>query len=51
MAVIRMIGLFSECFKLAGTSGLVACFKYYLGILRLDDSDPESLIFGVDHYA
>ena len=31
MGLYSKIRLFSECFKIAGTAGLIACAKYLLG--------------------
>lgn len=41
MGVYSKIRLFSECFKIAGTPGLIACTKYLFGALRLDHLDPK----------
>lgn len=45
MGFIRVIRLFSECFKLAGVSGLIACAKYLTGVLKLQDLDQKSSVF------
>ena len=45
MGFFSTIRLFSECFKLAGTGGLIACAKYLTGSLQLADLPPESSVF------
>jgi len=45
MGFLRVIGLFSECYKLAGGLGLMACAKYLCGALRLNDLDEKSSVF------
>lgn len=45
MGLYSKIRLFSECFKIAGTAGLIACAKYLCGALRLDHLDPKSSVF------
>ena len=45
MGIYSKIRLFSECFKIAGTAGLIACAKYLSGALRLDHLDPKSSVF------
>ncbi len=45
MGFLRIFGLFSECYKLAGCSGLIACAKYLCGALRLSDLDEKSSVF------
>ena len=44
MGFYSKIRLFSECFKIAGVSGLIACSKYLCGSLRLDHLDPKSSV-------
>ena len=44
MSFSSKIRLFSECFKLAGTGGLIACAKYLTGTLQLTDLTSESSI-------
>lgn len=45
MAFSFVIRLFSECFKLAGVGGLIACGKYLFGALKLSDLDSKSSVF------
>ena len=45
MGLYSKIRLFSECFKIAGVAGLIACAKYLCGALRLDHLDPKSSVF------
>lgn len=45
MGLCSKFRLFSECFKLAGFTGLKACAKYLCGALRLDHLDPKSSVF------
>lgn len=45
MRILNWIRLFSECYKLAGWSGVIACIKYLSGALVLDDSCPKSSDF------
>ena len=45
MALFRLFGLFSECFSIAGTAGLIACAKYLFGALVLDDFEVKSSDF------
>ena len=45
MALFRLFGLFSECFSIAGTAGLIACAKYLCGLLRLPEIDLKSSDF------
>lgn len=45
MGFWHMIKLFSECYKLAGTVGLLACGKYVCGSLTLPDPDSICLNF------
>ena len=42
MGFWHMIKLFSECYKLAGVVGLIACGKYVSGSLILPDLDAIS---------
>ena len=41
------IHLFSECFKLAGFTGVRACVAYLSGRLKLDDLSEKSSVFPV----
>lgn len=41
------ISLFSECFKLAGWSGIRACFRFMTGDLVLDETMLKSCNFPV----
>lgn len=41
------ISLFSECFKLAGWSGIRACFRFMTGDLVIDETIPKSYNFPV----
>ena len=45
------VSLFSECFRLAGFAGLVACAKYLSGALRLPEIELKSsgLLLGDSH--
>ena len=45
MGIYSKIRLFSECFKIAGIAGLIACVKYLSGALQLDLLEPKSLVF------
>jgi len=45
MGFLGIIRLFSECYKLAGGTGLIACAKYLCGALRLSDLDEKSSVF------
>lgn len=45
MDFLQIIGLFSECFKVAKFRGLIACAKYLCGGLRLPDLDVKSSVF------
>ena len=45
MRILNWIRLFSECFRLAGWYGVIACTKYLFGTLVLDDSCPKSSDF------
>lgn len=47
MGVISKLRLFSECFKIAGFTGLIACGKYLSGHLVLDDLSSKSSDFPV----
>lgn len=47
MSVISKLRLYSECFKLAGISGLIACTKYLFGRLELDEIPSDSSYFQV----
>lgn len=42
MVIRSKILLYSECFKLAGISGLIACNAYLSGRLTLDDIPVNS---------
>lgn len=42
MGLYSKIRLFSECFKIAGAAGLIACAKYLCGALSLSHLDPKS---------
>ena len=44
MGIISRLRLFRECFCIAGRAGLIACFKYLFGGLRLPDLDTKSSI-------
>ena len=44
MSLRFKIRLFRECFRLAGVTGLKACFKYLCGALPLDPLDPKSSV-------
>ena len=46
MGFSYLICLFSECFKLAGINGLIACAKYLFGALKLQELDSKSSVFG-----
>lgn len=41
MRLIRIFYLFSECFSIAGTAGLIACAKYLCGALVLSEIDEK----------
>lgn len=45
MGLYSKIRLFSECFRLAGFTGLIACVKYLCGVLQLDHLDSKSSVF------
>ena len=45
MGLFYKIRLFRECFRLAGSAGLIACAKYLCGLLPLDHLDPKSSVF------
>ena len=45
MGFTRWIRLFSACYRLAGGVGLIACLKYSLGLMQLQQIDPESSVF------
>ncbi|MGN1155985.1 MAG: hypothetical protein ACI4TK_07395 [Agathobacter sp.] len=45
MGLFRVFRLFSECFNIAGISGLIACAKYLSGALKLPELDPKSSVF------
>jgi len=47
MGLISKLRLFSECFKLAKFSGLIACAEYLSGHLVLDDLPSKSSDFPV----
>ena len=47
MGFFRCIRLYSECFKLAGMSGIKACFRFLTGALIVDGLDPKSSDFMV----
>lgn len=44
------IGLFSECYKIAGWRGLKACAKYLCGLLEVEDFPRENIDFYIDFY-
>lgn len=44
MGLFSKIRLFFACYRLAGTTGLIACAKYLCGTLRLDPLDPKSSV-------
>ena len=50
MGLLRLISLFSECFHIAGITGLIACTKYLCGVLRLSDLDVKCSIFEVGDF-
>ena len=50
MGLLRCIRLFSECFKLAGCSGLISCAKYLFGLLRLPEIPVKSSELDGDVY-
>ena len=45
MGFSTWIRLYSECFKLAGWSGLKACFRFMSGDLKLDENTLKSCNF------
>lgn len=45
MRFSRWFRLFYECFKLAGSAGLKACFRFMTGSLKLSEIDSESLVY------
>ena len=45
MAFSNWIRLYYECFKLAGWSGLKACFRFMTGSLKLDENIIKSCDF------
>ena len=47
MGIVSKIRLYSECFKLAGFSGVIACSKYLCGRLVLDELPLKSSDFSV----
>ncbi len=47
MKLFRLIGLFSECFRIAGITGLIACAKYLCGSISLPELDAKSSVFPV----
>ncbi len=47
MGFIGSIRLFFECFRLAGTTGLIACFRFFTGSLKLSEIDLKSSGFPV----
>ena len=47
MRFVRWIGLFFECYKLAGWRGVKACAKYLSGALVLDDYEVKSSDFSL----
>lgn len=47
MGIRSKILLFSECFKLAGIPGLIACSKYLCGRLKLEEIPVKSSDFPV----
>ena len=44
MAGFSWIRLFSACYKFDGFRGLMCCFKYLFGLLKLDEKDLKSCI-------
>lgn len=50
MRVLRWIGIFTECYRLAGFRGVKACAKYLFGQLELDDYAEKCLEFYLDGY-
>ncbi|MGM9590013.1 MAG: hypothetical protein ACI3V0_07570, partial [Faecousia sp.] len=49
MGLLCLFRLFSECFDIAGVSGLIDCTKYLFSVLRRPDLDPRSLAFQVSY--
>lgn len=47
MSFSNWISLFSACFKLAGWSGIKACFRFMTGDLVLDETTLKSCNFPV----
>ena len=47
MSFFRKLRLIGECFRLAGTFGMIAGVKYCLGFFSLDEIDSESSVFAV----
>lgn len=47
MGLISKFRLFSECFHIAGFTGLLACAKYLCGALKLDEITSKSSDFPV----
>lgn len=45
MGISSWFRLFSECFKLAGVPGIIACFRFLTGDLKLDHFESKSSIF------
>ena len=45
MTFSRLICLYCECFKLAGWSGIKACFRFMTGSLKLDEDTLKSCNF------
>ena len=45
MGFSNWIRIYSECFKLAGLSGLRACFRFMTGSLKLDENTLKSCNF------
>ena len=47
MSFFGCIRLFFECFKLSGGAGLIACFRFLIGDLKLDETTLKSCNFPV----
>lgn len=47
MAFLNWIRLYFECFKLSGSSGIKACFRFMIGSLKLDEISSKSSDFNL----
>lgn len=47
MGFFGSIRLFYECFRLAKLNGLIACFRFFTGSLKLSEIDLKSSGFPV----